>query len=307
MQVIVLGAGAMGSLFGAKLAAQNDVTLVGRPAHVAAINTEGLRLEGLEPQVVKLRAATQLESIKADALILLTTKVPDTAVAIAPMAALVRADTTILSLQNGLDSEQVARRALRGRGVVLRGIMQVGAIFESPGVIRYTVAGVTRIQEHERSAHIAEIFNAAGLECHISPDITRDVWRKLTFNCVVNPITAILGCEVGGIVDPRLDPLKRAVVDECTAVAAAEGVTFALDPLTEINRVYAGSHNIVSMLQDLRRGRRTEIDYLNGAVAGRAAKHDLLAPANAGLTSLIKALELRALTAPKENAPGAGD
>ena len=136
MQIIVLGAGAIGSLYGAKLASANEVTLIGRADHAAAINSHGLRIEGLEPQVVRLRAATEIGEIGPDALILLTTKVTGSAAALAPLAPLIRDDTTVLCLQNGLGSEQIARRALGDRGVVLRGITQFGAIFERPGVIQ---------------------------------------------------------------------------------------------------------------------------------------------------------------------------
>ena len=116
----MLGAGAIGSLYGAKLAANNDVTLIGRPEHVAAINAHGLRIEGLESQIVRVRAATAIDKLGQDALVLLTTKVPDNPAAAASLAPLVRSDTTILSLQNGLGTEDIVRVALDGRGVVLQ-------------------------------------------------------------------------------------------------------------------------------------------------------------------------------------------
>ena len=291
MQIIVLGAGAIGSVFGAKLAAHNDVTLIGRADHVRAINTNGLRIEGLEPGTIHLRAATRVEDLRENALILLTTKVLATAEALGPLASLLRDDTTVVSLQNGLDAERIAATALHGRGVVLRGITQAGAIFERAGTIRYMVRGQTLIESHERSATIAAVLNAAGLDCRISPDIVADVWRKLIYNCVVNPITAMLGCEVGGIADPRLARLKRLVVDECVAVAAAEGIVFAEDLLAEIDTIFATSRNIASMQQDLLRGRATEIDYMNGAVAALGAEQGIPCPINSGLTNIIKAME----------------
>ena len=122
MEIVVLGAGAIGSLFGAKLSAGNEVTLVARPGHVRAMNTQGLRIEGIESETVFLRAVTSLDRLGPDALILLTTKVPDSAAALAPVAAMVRDDTTVVCLQNGLGSEQIAREALGDRCVVLRGV-----------------------------------------------------------------------------------------------------------------------------------------------------------------------------------------
>lgn len=300
MRIFVVGAGAIGSLYGAKLSAANDVTLIGRADHVRAISESGLRIEGLEPQTLRLRAATHIEQIPPDTVILLTTKVSDTAAALAPIAGLVRDDTTIVALQNGLNSDEIARAALCNRGIVLRGITQFGAIFERPSVIRYMVKGYTLLQEHGRSARVAEVFNAAGLDCRVCPDIQTEVWRKLIFNCVVNPVTAILGCKVGGIVDPTLDRLKQIIIDECITVARAEGVQLAGDLLSEINAAYAGSENIVSMQQDLLRGRPTEIDYLNGTIVAAGRRHRLESPVNEALTRIIKAKE----TLPKDNRGG---
>jgi 2-dehydropantoate 2-reductase len=291
MEIIVLGAGAIGSLYGAKLAATNDVALIGRPEHVTAINSYGLRIEGIESQVVRVRAATVLDHLGPTALIVLTTKVPDSAGALRLIAPLVRHDTTILCLQNGIGSERIARAALGDRGIVLRGITQFGAIFKSPGVIQLMARGYTLIEQHERSAGIAGILSAAGLDCRVSPNIGADVWHKLVVNCVVNPITAILGSEVGGIANPQLEPLKRLVIDECIAVAAAQGVTFETDFMREIDDFFRPSHNIASMLQDLRRGRPTEIDYMNGAVATLGAQHGLGCAVNAALTTIIKTME----------------
>lgn len=294
MEIIVLGAGAIGSLYGAKLAAHNDVTLIGRAEHVAAINAHGLRIEGIESQVVRVRAATALDHLGPEALMFLTTKVPDSAAALRPIAPLVRDDTTILCLQNGIGSERIARSAIGDRGIVLRGITQFGAIFQSPGAIQFMARGYTLIENHERSARLAGILSGAGLDCRVSSDIGADVWHKLIINCIVNPITAILGCEVSGIANPQLEPLKRLAINECIAVAAAEGVTFETDFIQEIDDVFRPSHNIASMLQDLRRGRPTEIDYMNGAVAAFGAQHSVDCPVNAALTAIIKAMEATA-------------
>ena len=295
MEIIVLGAGAIGSLYGAKLAAANEVILVAREKHAGAINANGLRLEGLESQVVKLRAVTALETIGPNAVVLVTTKVPDTAAALGAIASLVREDTTIVSLQNGLESEKIARRVLGNRSLVLRAVTQFGAIFKSPGVIQFMAPGYTLLESHERSARIAAVLTGAALDCRFSPDIARDVWHKLVINCVVNPITTILGCEVGGIANPQLDPLKQLVIDECLAVAAMQGVTLEPGLLTEIDDRFRPSQNINSMLQDLRRFRATEIDYLNGAVAALGAESGVNCPVNAALTAIIKAMEAASL------------
>jgi 2-dehydropantoate 2-reductase len=294
MEITVLGAGAIGSLYGAKLAATNEVTLVGRADHVTAINAHGLRIAGIEQEVLRIRATTAVERIGANALILLTTKVAGSAAALAPIAPLVRDDTIILCLQNGLGSEEIARASLAGRGIVLRGITQFGAIFASPGLIQYMAPGYTLIEKHPRSDALAGVLTAAGLDCRISSNIAHDAWHKLVFNCVVNPITAMLGCKVGGIANPELDRLKRLVIEECLAVAATQGLTFEVDFLKEITEVFGPSRNIASMLQDLRRGHATEIDYMNGAVAALGAAHGVPCPVNSALTAIIKAMEAQA-------------
>src|SRR5207253_7583936 len=105
-------------LYGAKLPVANNVTLVGRADHVRAIEENGLRIEGIEAQTVRVPTATRIEQLKPNALILLTTKVPATVSALEPITPLIRDDTTIIALQNGLDADEIARAALRGRGVV---------------------------------------------------------------------------------------------------------------------------------------------------------------------------------------------
>ncbi|MFL6584292.1 MAG: ketopantoate reductase family protein [Chthoniobacterales bacterium] len=293
MRIIVLGAGAIGSLYGAKLAPANDVTLIARPKHVAAIESHGLKVDGIDSNIIRVRAATSIEQIETDTLILLTTKVPATSSALTPLVRSIRDDTTVLCLQNGLGGEKIARDVLGPRGVVLRGITQFGAIFVRPGEIRYMAAGYTVIEQHPRSEAIAKAFTAAGLSCRISPNIARDVWHKLVINCVVNPITTIVGRDVGAIADRQLEPLKRLVIDECLAVAATEGLTFAGDFNQQINERFAPSHNIVSMQQDQLRGRPTEIDYLNGAIVALGAARGIDCPVNRALTSIIKTMEAR--------------
>jgi 2-dehydropantoate 2-reductase len=119
------------------------------------------------------------------------------------------------------------------------------------------------------------------------------MWRKAVFNCVINPTTSLLGCEVGGIVDAGLDPVKRQIIDECVAVARADGVMFDEDFVALIDRVFAGARTIASMRQDLMKGRRTEIDHMNGAVAALGQRYGIPCPVNAALTTMIKYLETR--------------
>jgi 2-dehydropantoate 2-reductase len=289
--IVVIGAGAIGSVYAVKLSSHHHVTVVARPDHVEAIRADGLRLVGRETLTSRLDAVTRLDAIAPNTVVLLTTKVNASEAALAPIADLVRDDTVIVCVQNGLNSEGIARDAVRDRCAVLRAITQFGAIFQQPGVINFTASGYTLLEDGPRSAAIAAILTAAGLDGRISPDIKTEIWRKLIFNCVINPITSIAGTEVGGIADSRLDPLKRLVIDECLAVAGSQGVTFDIDFLSTITEVFGASLTIASMRQDLMRGRPTEIDHMNGAVAALGRRVGIDCPVNAALTDLIKAMD----------------
>ena len=289
--IIVLGAGAIGSVYAVKLSARHPVTVVARRDHADAIRAEGLRLIGRETLTAHPDAVTQLESIAPGTIVLLTTKVNASEAALSPIADLVRDDTVIVCVQNGLDSEGIARRAVRGRCLVLRAITQFGAIFQSPGIVNFTASGYTLIEDGPRSAAIAGMLTASGLEGRVSPDIKTEVWRKLIFNCVINPITAITGTEVSGIADARLDPLKQLVIDECLAVARTEGVEFQIDFLSTIAELFGTSRTIASMRQDLMRGRPTEIDHMNGAVVALGRRAGIDCPVNAALAAVISAMD----------------
>ena len=293
-RVVVVGAGAIGSLYAAKLSTRLPVTVVARPAHAAAITRDGLRVIGVESFTARVVATTALSEVAPRTLILLTTKVNDNQEAMAPIADKLREDTTILCVQNGYGGEQIVRDTIgSAAAVVLRAVTQFGAIYQEPGVVDYKVAGQTMIERHSRSDEIAALLTGAGLAGSVSDAIATAVWRKLIFNCVINPITSITGTEVGGIADPRLEPLKRLVVDECVAVAAAEGIAFEIDFVQAITQVFGASRNIASMRQDLMKRKPTEIDHMNGAIVRLGARHRIDCPVNAALTSIIKSLESR--------------
>jgi 2-dehydropantoate 2-reductase len=299
MTIIVLGAGAIGSLYAAKLSARHDVTVVARRAHADAITRDGLRVIGVETLTCHPRAVTSVESIAPGTLVLLTTKVNDNRAAIESIADRLRADTTILCVQNGLGGEDVVRSVAAARfpdapPTVLRAITQFGGIFQAPGIVDYKKAGHTLIEDGPSSATLAALLTDSGLDGRVSPNIKQEIWRKLVVNCVINPITSIIGTDVGSIADRRLDPLKRLVVGECLAVAHADGVAFEGDFLAELDAVYGPSRNVASMRQDLLKGKATEIDYINGAVVDLGRRFGLACPVNAALVAIIKALEAAA-------------
>jgi 2-dehydropantoate 2-reductase len=221
----------------------------------------------------------------------LSTKVNDNRAAVEGIAGHVRSDTVILCVQNGLGGDAIVKEVVGGRCMVLRAITHFGAIFRTPGVVEFKVAGHTVIEQSLRSAEIADLFTTCGLDGRLSDSIKVDVWRKLVLNCVINPLTAIVGSDVGGIANAGLGPLKRLVADECVAVARADGVAFDFDFVETIDRVFASSRNIASMRQDLLKGRPTEIEHLNGAVVDLGRRFGIDCPVNAALVAIIKALE----------------
>lgn len=293
MNIVVLGAGAIGSLYGAKLSVGHEVTLVGRPDHVRAIGESGLRLVGVEDGTFRPAAATRLRDLPAEALVLLTTKAQDSCAAVAPLLDRLAPGVTILCVQNGLYTESAVRELVGPRATVLRAITTFGAIFRAPGWIDYKVRGATLIEDHPRAPAIADVLTGCGLDGRVTANIKREMWRKAIFNCVINPITSIVGCEVGAIADPRLDPLKRLVIDECVAVARADGVDFDEDFIELIAAIFGTSRNIASMRQDLLKGRPTEIDYLNGAVAALGVRYGIACPVNQALATIIGRMEAR--------------
>jgi len=298
VHVVILGAGAIGSIYGAKLSTHHDVVLVARPAHTDAITRDGLRVTGADDRVYRVRAVTHLDRLPERALIVLTCKVSDTRDAIDGVRHLTNGDTTILCVQNGLYSENVVKSVVGDRCLVLRAITHFGAIFRTPGVVELKVSAATRIEDSPRSRAIADAFTACGLDGQVTTRIKDEMWQKVVVNCVINPINAITRTEVGAIADPRLRPLKQLIVDECRAVAARDGVDLAADFVDAIDRVYAPSKNLSSMQQDLLKGRRTEIDFLNGAVAALGAQYGVECPVNQAMTTIIKAMERAGATPP---------
>lgn len=291
MNIIVLGAGAIGSVYGAKLSKFHDVTLIGGQAHVDAIQRDGLEMHGNTTGTFRLPAFTAVPSIEPGTLILLTTKVNNNAAAVAPIISKLASGVTIVCVQNGLYSENIVKDLVGDRALVLRAITQVGGVLVRPGVVDNTVVGYTLLENHAQSPAIAALLTEAGLDGRVIPDIKKEMWRKAVFNCAINPTTALIKSEVGSIVDPRLNGLKQQIIGECLAVAKADGVTFEEDFLALIDKVFAGARTIASMQQDLMKGRKTEIDFMNGAVADLGQKYGIATPVNAALATMIRYLE----------------
>ena len=137
---------------------------------------------------------------------------------------------------------------------------------------------------------IAGNFSKCGLNAYVSKDIKYDMWKKVVLNCILNPVTSILKINNGGITNQKLNSLKGLIADECVKVAKKEGVNFNLDFVDLTNKDFNNAQNISSMRQDLIKGKKTEIDCLNGAVSKLGKKHGVKCPVNEALANIINSI-----------------
>lgn len=289
-KIFILGAGAIGSVYGALLSEKNDVSLIGNEAHIEAIKANGLSIAGDLRGTFHPKVATKIEAIPPKSLVILTTKAYDSAEAIKGIKKLLKKDTVILVLQNGLGNEEIVKMNVAGKSEVLRGITKIAAEFLKPGRIRFW-HGETIIESVDESRAIVSIFNASGLESTLSEHIDVEVWTKLVVNCVVNPLTAIFRVRNCKIWEDTLRTVRHSVIKECLEVAAAEGITLPRSMAETIDKKVASYTNFSSMYQDVAKGKRTEIDFLNGKIVELGNKHDVPTPVNETLVGLIKFLE----------------
>jgi 2-dehydropantoate 2-reductase len=300
MQIAVVGAGAMGCLFGGMLAeAGHTVRLVTRlPEEAGQIQVHGVRLEGLSGERTLALPATADVREAADAeLVLLAVKAYDTATAVAAVAAAIPPPTPVLTLQNGLENVETIAAAV-GPERTLGGITAHGATGLGVGHVRHAGRGPTVIGEAdgpatERTERLAAVFGEAGLETTVTDDLTATIWHKLIVNVGINALASLMQRRNGELLDggPAEALLEQAVA-EAVAVAAAQGI--AVDLATEAGRVKevcrATAMNLNSMLQDLRHGRRTEIDFINGAIVRVGDAVGVPTPVNRVLTQLVRAV-----------------
>ena len=291
MKIIILGAGAIGSLYGAKLSRLNDVVLIARKKHADAISRKGLKITGVENRIYRLKAATRIKKIGKNTIIILATKVYDSEDAINQIKKLLRKDTIILCLQNGYGSEEAVKKIIGKKYLVLRGVTAVGTSFLKPGIIKMNNIGYTAIEKSGKSKEIAENFDRCGLKAYVSKNIKEDMWKKLFMNCVLNPITGIFKIKNYEIADGKLKPLRDEIIKECLAVAEKDGFKFSFKFVEGIIDGVRKSNNYSSMYQDLLKGNRTEIDYLNGAIVKLGKKYGIKCPVNESLAGMIKFLE----------------
>ncbi|QRF57350.1 ketopantoate reductase family protein [Variovorax paradoxus] len=297
MKVAVMGAGAVGCYYGAMLArAGHELVLIGRPAHVEAVRARGLRLEAQSfDEHVPMAASTEPDAVRGADLVLFCVKSTDTEAAAAQIAPHLAPGALVLTLQNGVDNDERARSVLRSHEVAAA-VVYVATGMAGPGHVKHNGRGELVIAPSARGEEVAQALRAAGVPTEISDNVRGALWAKLVLNCAYNALSAITQLPYGVLVQNEGVPgVLRDVVAECLAVARAEGVTIPGD----IDAAVAGIARTMpaqfsSTAQDLARGKRSEIDHLNGFVLRRGEALGVPVPANRLLWTLVRLLEDKA-------------
>jgi 2-dehydropantoate 2-reductase len=299
MRILMLGAGGVGGYFGGRLAAAGeDVTFIARGAHLAAMTSNGLRIESPlgDAEIKPVSAQTTARGLAPVEVAFIAVKIGDTAAAIEACRDAVGPDTVVISLQNGLAADDELIAAF-GAGRVAGGVAYIASEVAAPGLIRHIGAN-QRIQVGElpagtsaRIARIAASLAGAGIDAEAVPDITRAMWEKFVLLVALAGLTTLTGETIGTIrADPDMRALLHAVMAETAAVARARGIDFAgdyadgrlafADTLPEDMRS--------SMHHDLAAGRPLELDWLSGAVVRMGAALGIPTPANAAVYAGLK-------------------
>ena len=293
MKVAVMGAGAVGCYYGAMLArAGCEVVLIGRAEHVDAVRDTGLLFETRESaERLALSASTQANAVAGAQLVLFCVKANDSPPAAADMAPHLAPQAVIVSLQNGVDNAERLRPLLARE--VVAAVVYVAAEMAGPGHVRHHGRGELVIGRTPAANMLADLFAAADVPLTVSDDIAGVLWGKLVVNCVYNALSAITRLPYARLVaSPGVAALMRDVVDECLAVAHADGVRVAGDLNATVQHIARTMPTqLSSTAQDLGRGKRSEIDHLNGYVVQRGAALGVATPINRTLLTLIHALE----------------
>lgn len=303
--IAVVGAGAVGSYFGALLArAGHRVTLIGRAPHVAAIRARGLMLHKAGAvEAVRLEASTELAAVRYADLVLFCVKSTDTDAVARELAPHLGAQALLMSLQNGVDNALTLARHLRC--TVVPTVVYVATAMPAPGVVQHhgrgdlvigplDAASAHDVALMQRLQALVELFAKAEVPVRISADVMAELWSKLMVNCAYNAISGLAQLPYGKMAGvPDVVALQRAVVHEVVAVAQAEGITLDLEAsLQAMERLAAAMPaQLSSTAQDMARGKPSEIDHLNGTVARRGAALGVPTPVNQALFALVKLVE----------------
>lgn len=292
-----MGAGAVGCYYGGMLArAGHNVTLIGRPQHVQAVQTQGLRMETQTfDEAVRLQASTEAGAVAGADLVLFAVKSTDTEAAGAQIQPHLTPGALVLCLQNGVDNAERLRSVLPDH-LVAAAVVYVATEMAGPGHLRHHGRGELVIEPSARSEAAARALIGAGVPTEISENVRGALWAKLILNCAYNALSALGRSVYGELVQQvGVAGVMRDVVAECRAVASADGVSLTGDVEQAVQRIaetMPGQYS--STAQDLMRGKPSEIDYLNGYVVRRGEALGVPTPANRVLWTAVKLVEARA-------------
>jgi 2-dehydropantoate 2-reductase len=296
MKIAVMGAGAVGCYYGGMLGrAGHEVMLIGRAAHVDAVQQRGgLQLQTREfEERVPVRASTRADAVRGAQLVFFCVKSTDTETAGAEMAPHLDAGALVLSLQNGFDNAARLQKLVRSR--VAPAVVYVATEMAGPGHVRHHGRGELVVAPEVATGEIAAAFRAAGVPLQPSDNVAGALWMKLIVNCAYNALSAIMQLPYGRLVQGEgIEAVMRDVVDECLAVARAANIPVPGDAHDTVRRIAATMPTqYSSTAQDLSRGKRSEIDHLNGYVVRRGAELGVATPVNRTLHALVKLMEKR--------------
>lgn len=300
MRICMIGAGAMGGVYGGLLVrAGFDVTLIdAREDHVATIRRDGLRVEGVRGEhVIRIDARTGPEGLTPFGLAIVFTDANATSEAARIAASILEPEGFAMTLQNGIGNVEALIDGL-GRERVVAGVSMNSAANPAPGRCAYTNAGMTSIGELDgrdtpRIREVARMLNLAGIETEIVADPMSYVWSKFVLNCGINALTAVTGLRSGEMArTPEVNALQDRIIDEILMVVERKGVSLAEpDPRAKIKHHCRLRYNKPSMMQHIEQGRRTEIDAINGALVREARALGLAVPYNEAIVAVVKGLE----------------
>jgi 2-dehydropantoate 2-reductase len=303
MKIAVMGAGAVGCFYGGMLArAGHEVTLIGRPAHVDAIEQRGgLKFESaIFDGVIPIGADTEASGVAGADVVLFCVKSADTEEAGREIAPHLTRDAAVISLQNGVDNAERLSAVLKR--TVLPSVVYVAAGMGGPGHIQHHGRGDLIIGPSPRSEAIAKTFTDAAIPTVVSGEVLARLWDKLIINCAYNALSAIAQLPYGRLFE--VDGAKQvmdSVITECIAVAAKLGIAVSPDIREKtFALVKVMPDQMSSTAQDIARGKPTEIDFLNGHVVRKGAEAGIPTPSNLALQVAVKLRELeRAEKAPR--------
>ena len=301
MKITIVGPGAVGLLFGAfLLKSKEEVHFLDHDEKRAQkLKKDGITIEGISgSHRVDIDIAADPKDIGASDLVLLCVKSYDTEEAIKNAKPLINDNTQVLTLQNGIGNVQILEEAV-GEDRVIGGVTSIGANLKGWGQLVHAGRGDTIIGKKDKKTlgpirDVARTLNKAGFQTKISKDIDAIIWGKLIINVGINALTAITKLNNGALLEHEgtRDIMKMAV-SEAVKVAKRKRIKLAYDdPLQKVELVCrATARNISSMLQDVLNKKRTEIDFINGAIVRQGAGCNIPTPANSILTNLVKTIE----------------